>query len=269
MLRIIITFDLISHYSSVSKQVGLPPQDLLAVSPLLSTSPHPILATHTGKTGETVCVLQVPDPAIVRAQLEVVYATGIRSLAVVFMHSYTYSAHEEMVGAIARELGFEQISLSSELMPMVKAVPRGYTACVDAYLTPCIRRYLKTFQSGFDSKLFENAKVCVCVCMSVCLYVYVLCLCFCKVSICLVYCYLLLYLFCFHFKNIYTYLFSVCHATFQVNFMQSDGGLASVHRFYGFRAILSGPAGGVVGYAKTTFDPQSQVRLLILFEICI
>jgi 5-oxoprolinase (ATP-hydrolysing) len=28
--------------------------------------------------------------------------------------------------------------------------------------------------------------------------------------------------------------------------MQSDGGLAPVSSFYGFRAILSGPAGGVV-----------------------
>lgn len=36
--------------------------------------------------------------------------------------------------------------------------------------------------------------------------------------------------------------------------MQSDGGLVDADSFTGSRAILSGPAGGVVGYARTTSD---------------
>lgn len=36
-----------------------------------------------------------------------------------------------------------------------------------------------------------------------------------------------------------------------VLFMQSDGGLTNMDNFRGARAILSGPAGGVVGYAVT------------------
>lgn len=42
----------------------------------------------------------------------------------------------------------------------------------------------------------------------------------------------------------------------QVSFMQSDGGLAPVTSFSGHRAILSGPAGGVVGYALTTYPVE-------------
>lgn len=57
------------------------------------------------------------------------------------------------MGALARELGFRQVSLSSDVMPMVRAVPRGYTACADAYLTPCIGRYLEGFRAGFASQL--------------------------------------------------------------------------------------------------------------------
>ena len=34
--------------------------------------------------------------------------------------------------------------------------------------------------------------------------------------------------------------------------MQSDGGRSPMHSFRGSKAILSGPAGGVVGYAQTT-----------------
>lgn len=36
--------------------------------------------------------------------------------------------------------------------------------------------------------------------------------------------------------------------------MQSDGGLTPVASFRGNRAILSGPAGGVVGYATTSYN---------------
>jgi len=40
----------------------------------------------------------------------------------------------------------------------------------------------------------------------------------------------------------------------QVLFMQSDGGLTNMNRFCGSRAVLSGPAGGVVGYARTVYE---------------
>ncbi|KAI9499601.1 Hydantoinase B/oxoprolinase-domain-containing protein [Zychaea mexicana] len=42
--------------------------------------------------------------------------------------------------------------------------------------------------------------------------------------------------------------------TTKLQFMQSDGGLVPVSNFSGFRAILSGPAGGVVGYSATSYD---------------
>ena len=38
--------------------------------------------------------------------------------------------------------------------------------------------------------------------------------------------------------------------------MQSDGGLTPTDRFIGSRAVLSGPAGGVVGYAMTTSEEE-------------
>lgn len=46
--------------------------------------------------------------------------------------------------------------------------------------------------------------------------------------------------------------------------MQSDGGLVPVDKFSGFRAVLSGPAGGVVGYSQVTpIQPKSD-RALVL-----
>jgi 5-oxoprolinase (ATP-hydrolysing) len=49
----------------------------------------------------------------------------------------------------------------------------------------------------------------------------------------------------------------------KVAFMQSDGGLTPMNSFNGSRAILSGPAGGVVGYAMTTASEQ-QVKYALL-----
>ncbi|VDK78660.1 unnamed protein product [Anisakis simplex] len=50
-------------------------------------------------------------------------------------------------------MGFTNVSLSSDVMPMIKIVPRGYTACADAYLTPKIREYITNFNAGFAKGL--------------------------------------------------------------------------------------------------------------------
>jgi 5-oxoprolinase (ATP-hydrolysing) len=42
----------------------------------------------------------------------------------------------------------------------------------------------------------------------------------------------------------------------RTSFMMSDGGLSAVKDFTGFKAILSGPAGGLVGCAATAYDPK-------------
>ncbi|KAM8811123.1 5-oxoprolinase [Eudromia elegans] len=148
-----------------------------------------------GTTGESLLLLEPLELAALRGRLQDVLARGIRSLAVLLLHSYAWPEHERRVGALARELGFAHVSLSSAVTGMARAVPRGYTACADAYLTPCIRRYVESFRGGFARRLQDVP----------------------------------------------------------VLFMRSDGGLTPMEQFSGARAILSGPAGGVVGYAVTAY----------------
>jgi N-methylhydantoinase A/acetone carboxylase, beta subunit len=64
-----------------------------------------------------------------------------------------YPEHEEAVGCVARQLGFKHVSLSHQVMPMVRIVPRGFTACADAYLTPHIHKYVSGFARGFKENL--------------------------------------------------------------------------------------------------------------------
>src|SRR5471032_2041624 len=92
-----------------------------------------------GAHGDTIVAL---DRDAARAGLQAAYDRGLRTLAIVFMHGYRYSAHETLVAEIAREIGFKQISVSHQVSPMMKLVARGDTTVVDAYLSPILRRYV-------------------------------------------------------------------------------------------------------------------------------
>src|SRR6266581_4484976 len=87
-------------------------------------------------------VERVPDLAAVRAELSAALAGGIKAVAIVFMHAYRYGEHEQRVAALAREIGFPQVSVSHEVSPLIKLVGRGDTTVVDAYLSPILDRYV-------------------------------------------------------------------------------------------------------------------------------
>ena len=168
-----------------------------------------------GLSSEAVRILRRPQEETIRKQLQEVYNSGIKSIAVCLMHGYTFPDHEALVGRIARDIGFSQVSLSHELMPMIKLVPRATSACADAYLTPAIKKYIAGFQKGFEGGLGTEGV-----------------------------------------KNESGARGARCE------FMQSDGGLVDVDRFSGLKAILSGPAGGVVGYALTSYDPETKIPVI-------
>jgi 5-oxoprolinase (ATP-hydrolysing) len=92
-----------------------------------------------GAHGEIVRPL---DEAKTRADLAAARKEGYRAIAIVLMHGYRFPAHEQRVAALAREVGFEQVSVSHEVSPLMKIVSRGDTTVVDAYLSPILRRYV-------------------------------------------------------------------------------------------------------------------------------
>jgi len=106
------------------------------------------------------------------------------------MHAWKEGVHERRAAAIAREIGFTQVSTSHEASPLIKFVSRGDTTVVDAYLSPILMRYVEQVGSELPGV--------------------------------------------------------------RLMFMQSSGGLTDAHRFRGKDAILSGPAGGIVGMVRTS-----------------
>ncbi|RQM09048.1 hypothetical protein DD237_007010 [Peronospora effusa] len=169
---------------------------------LISNEKDRLPTDEKGISGDYIRVIKDLDVEDLTKKLQTARDDGVKSVAIVLLHSYTFPRHEEKVRDIAVKLGFSQVSLSSKVMPMVKAVPRGFTTCADAYLTPVIKKYVASFCAGFGEGLDQV----------------------------------------------------------NISFMQSDGGLARMKHFHGHRAILSGPAGGVVGYARTTRPPESDIE---------
>lgn len=74
-------------------------------------------------------------------------------MAIVLAHSYLWPEHERQVARIATDLGFDNVSVSSELDSKIGFIARGQSATADAYLTPEVRRYLNGFSKGFKGRL--------------------------------------------------------------------------------------------------------------------
>ena len=87
-------------------------------------------------------VLESLDAVGLEKELRTFYAKGYRSIAICLMHSYLSPAHELAAGALAKRIGFRQISLSHEVSPLQKLVSRGDTAVADAYLSPVLVGYI-------------------------------------------------------------------------------------------------------------------------------
>ena len=130
------------------------------------------------------------DQTDAKKKLQTVFDQGIRSVAIVLMHAHRFPNHERVLAAIAKDIGFRQISISHDVSPLAKIVSRGETTVVDAYLTPELNRYVQTVAAELDDQT-------------------------------------------------------------SLLFMQSSGGLVEAKKFRGRDAILSGPAGGVVGAVAT------------------
>ncbi|QKC83055.1 hydantoinase B/oxoprolinase family protein [Mesorhizobium sp. NZP2077] len=89
------------------------------------------------------CVERLLDIATCRPAIEQAKADGIDAVAIVFMHAWKYPDHEKAVAKVCRKIGFAQVSVSHEVSPLIKLVGRGDTTVVDAYLSPILSRYVQ------------------------------------------------------------------------------------------------------------------------------
>ncbi|TGT90283.1 MULTISPECIES: hydantoinase B/oxoprolinase family protein [unclassified Mesorhizobium] len=174
------------------------------------------------------------DIAACRPAIEQAKADGIDAVAIVFMHAWKYPDHEKAVARVCRKLGFGQVSVSHEVSPLIKLVGRGDTAVVDAYLSPILSRYVqrvagelgaapipplvgemsaKPTEGGAAPPTSRSVAPAL--------------------------------------PGISPTRGEISQSPPRLMFMMSSGGLTAADMFQGKDALLSGPAGGVVGMVET------------------
>ncbi len=196
-----------------------------------------------GADGSLVTPLDLDE---LRPRLEQAYGDGIRAVAILCLHGYRYPEHEQHIKALSQAIGFTQISTSHETSPLIKLIGRGDTTVVDAYLSPLLRRYVDQVESQLDSGVavvrsrtpsekpnnIDHPKGAI--------------------------------------PDRVTgaadkALSAGSTGQLRLQFMQSHGGLTDAHLFQGKDAILSGPAGGIVGAVETS--RQAGFEKLITFDM--
>lgn len=153
---------LYDHVIEVSERVTIeayqqdPNPDPRALKAALESDPQLV----RGVSGEVIRILEKIDEEKTRQDLQSLYDLGYRSVAVCLVHSYTFQDHELVIERLAKEIGFENISLSSQILPMIKLTSRAASATVDAYLTPVVKRYVEGFRAGFKDRLASEDSRC-------------------------------------------------------------------------------------------------------------
>jgi 5-oxoprolinase (ATP-hydrolysing) len=68
--------------------------------------------------------------------------SGAQTAAVALVNAWARPEHEQRVAAILREVGFNEVVLSSDVSPLIRYLPRLQTTLVDACLRPILGAYL-------------------------------------------------------------------------------------------------------------------------------
>jgi 5-oxoprolinase (ATP-hydrolysing) len=97
-------------------------------------------------------VLRPLDEAALTAGLREARSNGLDAVAIVLLHGYRHPAHERAAARLAREAGFAQVSVSHEVSPLARIVPRGETTVADAYLSPVLGRYVRQLRTPLRDK---------------------------------------------------------------------------------------------------------------------
>ncbi|MEP9388706.1 hydantoinase B/oxoprolinase family protein [Mesorhizobium sp. KR9-304] len=169
-------------------------------------------------TVEKLLDIEAVKPAIDAARRD-----GIDAVAIAFMHAWKFPEHEKAVAKVCRKAGFAQISVGHEVSPLVKLVGRGDTTVVDAYLSPILSRYVRQVAGDIGvSTPAEGRKPDRASAGQAALA-----------------------------EASERSERSAVSDNPRLMFMMSSGGLTAADMFQGKDALLSGPAGGVVGMVET------------------
>jgi 5-oxoprolinase (ATP-hydrolysing) len=103
-------------------------------------------------------VLGRPDADVIGPALATARAEGFDAVAIVLMHAWQHSAHEQQIAALARAAGFPVVVASHQSLALPRFIARGDSAVFEAYLAATLRRYVDAL-AGEALRLAPAARV--------------------------------------------------------------------------------------------------------------
>jgi len=98
--------------------------------------------------GEVLCPLEDSE---IDTVIDSVLKAGVESVVVCLLHSYVNPAHERRIGdALRRRAPDLIVTLSSELLPVMKEYERTSTAVINGYVRPVVERYIGRLTQGLE-----------------------------------------------------------------------------------------------------------------------
>ena len=110
---------------------------------------------RVGSEGQVICPL---DESAFPELLKALEAQRVEAVAVVFLFSFLYPAHERRVGEWLRDRGYS-VSLSHEVLPEFREYERSSTTAINAYVQPAMTRYLDRLQAKAFSQNLHDIKI--------------------------------------------------------------------------------------------------------------
>ncbi|EMI55973.1 oxoprolinase family protein [Rhodopirellula sallentina] len=120
--------------------------DIVKPEPL----PNRTIEVH-GRMNALGEVIHPIDKESLRREMRELYESDDRPevIAICLMHSYLNDAHERIVERIARDVGFERVVRSTQVVALPRIVPRAETTTLDAYLQPVLEDYVARVNQQF------------------------------------------------------------------------------------------------------------------------
>jgi len=100
-------------------------------------------------------ILTPLDIIAFKNQVQQLDKTEIESVAIALMNSFINPVHEKQIAKILKESGFDFVSTSTGLSPLIKILNRAETTVVNSYLSPIIHNYVNRISQRIGKQSFQ------------------------------------------------------------------------------------------------------------------
>jgi len=119
----------------------------LAIEPASALVPRNLRVEIAARMDASGKELVAVDPAEVAQAVARLVGQGVQSIAVCLLHSYANSGHEQQVlSVITKQFPELDVTLSSDVAPVIREFERMSTASANAYIKPLATGYLDTLR---------------------------------------------------------------------------------------------------------------------------